>query len=85
MGGIRRIKRELTKKVMLGNTGIVFNDCKVLLQIPEGQDPNVLVKQFQGFMGRLMSRSNLPNIRDIYSAHLAILKRIEAGEPVIMN
>lgn len=80
MGNIRRIKRQLGgQQFLLADTGIKFNDKKVLLSVGDSQEGVKLGKQFAGFMKILTFRANQVNMGDFYTAHFRITEKITNG------
>ena len=83
MGGIHRIKRQLSKKVILADTKISFNGCKILLVVPEGKLPGDLVKGFQVMMAGLTARSRRVSLSDFYRMQFKILEKVESGKGIL--
>lgn len=83
MGNIRRIKKQIGKPVQLADTGMVFNNCPVLLGVPNGVGGGNLVRKFQIFMGGIVARSKRVNLGDMYAAHLKVAERLRSGESLI--
>jgi len=73
MGGIRKVKRVMNRQQMLVDSQIAFNGCKVLLLSDDVRDG----KMFKAFVGHLSARSSIPNMRDIYFAHLGLKAKFE--------
>ena len=80
MGGIRRIKKNLNAPIALGDTGVKFNGCRVLLADINPSKVKESAGKFSGFLGHLSGRASLVNIRDLYEAHFKVLSGLLKGE-----
>jgi len=83
MGNVRRLKKQLSQPLALADSKIAFNHCKVFLANPDPIKAKKAAGQFAKFMAFLNDRAQVVNIRDLYTAHFQVLKKIEAGEPLI--
>jgi len=82
MGNIHRIKRRLKQGLILADTQINFNNCRVLLGSANGSVATKVAGQFGEFMKHMVGRANRVNIGDLYEAHFKVLGRLEAKKPL---
>lgn len=82
-GAIRRIKKQMAKRVAFTDTKIVFNGLRLFLasDVPK---PNT-AKLFAEYMGFLTSRANQVNMGDLMVAHFKVLSKMESGEDFLVN
>lgn len=83
MGNIRRIKKKMTQPIIMADTKIAFNNCKVYLTHLNPTTAKQAAEKFAGFMKFLNERASKVNIHDLYFQHFQILKKIEAGEDLV--
>ena len=83
MGGIRRIKRNLTQPIAMADTKVAFNNCKVFLAHPNPAVAQKVSVGFAGFIKYLNERASLINMRDLYEAHFRLLSKMKSGEDLV--
>ena len=80
MGGIRRIKKGMQTPVALGETGVKFHGCRVLLVDINHNKVKESVGAFPKFLAHLSSRAGKVNLGDLYEAHFKVLSCLEKGK-----
>ncbi len=82
MGGIHRLKKRMNPKMVMADTHVAINGCKVLLGHPNPETALAAAKGFNKMFAITVARSHRPNIYDIYSSSLSIRSNLESGEPI---
>lgn len=83
MGGLRRVKKQLAgKQIMIVDTGLVFNGCKVLLAVGNTEE-TASARKFVGFMDFLMFRASQVNMGDLIAGQREMLARMADGRSLL--
>jgi len=80
MGGIHRIKRQLSKQTAMVNTGIMFEGSAVVLQVSSPVGAQELGARFRKFMGITLSRSSCVNLSDLYITSMKVREKLIDGD-----
>lgn len=87
MGGIHRVKKRLAnpagKRVMMVDTTVFFEKCKIFIVHPDQAVAQATAKRFPDFVRRVVARSSCINLNDFYTAHFEILRKMGAEEQII--
>lgn len=81
MGGIRRLKRGMSKQIVLHKTGLTFGGEEVCLAVT-GSDGAGKAAAFQRECLRNAHRSSLMNIGDILAVSGYVRSKLMAGEAI---
>ena len=68
--------------IAMAATGVTVNGCQVFLGHPNGQKAGSEARKFKAQFGRVLYRSRVPNITDMYHAHFQMCKGLESGKSI---
>ena len=82
MGNTRRIAKKLNKSICIAKTGVIFQDCPVLLAVSDPVSGQGKAEKFKQYMSLVSHRSSLMNVYDLMGVSLMIQSKLENGEPI---
>ena len=69
-------------RLAMCDTKMAVNGCQVFLGHPDPALAQATARIFKGQLSDMIARAKVPNISDMFGAHLRVCERLKAGESI---